>query len=81
MEPMYDVTHVAVGNQLIAVTELLKRKDVVAMVSLCYTTIYNMEKAGKFPARRQVSRGRVAWLRSEVESWINGLAAIPATAN
>lgn len=73
---MSDVTHVAVGNELVAVGELLRRKDVIAMVGLCYTTIYNMEKAGKFPARRKVSRGRVAWLRSEVEEWIRALPAV-----
>lgn len=57
---------------------LMKRQEVVKLVGLCYTTIYNMENAGKFPARRQLAPGRVAWLRSEVEAWINGLAAVPA---
>jgi prophage regulatory protein len=76
MESMSDVTHVAVGNQLIAVTTLLKRKDVLSMVGLCYTTVYNLEKAGKFPSRRHLSPGRVAWLRSEVEDWIRALPAV-----
>jgi predicted DNA-binding transcriptional regulator AlpA len=31
---------------------MMKRKDVVEFTGLCYTTIYNMEKLGKFPARR-----------------------------
>ncbi|HBG04542.1 MAG: hypothetical protein A2075_10315 [Geobacteraceae bacterium GWC2_58_44] len=57
---------------------LMKRQEVVKLVGLCYTTIYNMENAEKFPARRQLAPGRVAWLRSEVEAWINGLAAVPA---
>jgi prophage regulatory protein len=54
----------------------LKRPDVVKLVGLCYTTIYNMEKAGKFPARRRLSPGRVAWLRSEVEEWLRALPAV-----
>jgi len=58
---------------------LMKRKDVVKLVGLCYTTIYNMENAGKFPARRQLAPGRVAWLRSEVEGWINALSSVAAT--
>lgn len=49
---------------------VMKRKDVVALTGLCYTTIYNMEKQGKFPARRQLSPGRVAWMRAEVEDWL-----------
>lgn len=57
---------------------LMKRKDIVKETGLCYTTIYNLEKQGKFPARREVSPGRVAWLRSEVAAWINGLAVLTA---
>lgn len=49
---------------------LMKRKDVVQFTGLCYTTIYNLEKSGMFPARRQLSPGRVAWMRPEVESWL-----------
>jgi prophage regulatory protein len=52
---------------------LMKRKDVIAFTGLCYSTIYNMEKQGKFPARRQLSPGRVAWMRAEVEAWLQGL--------
>lgn len=50
---------------------LLKRRDVVELTGLCYTTVYNLEKSGKFPSRRQLSPGRVAWLRSEVDAWIS----------
>ena len=53
---------------------IMKRQDVTKAVGLCYTTIYNMEKEGKFPARRQLAAGRVGWLRSEVEAWVNSLA-------
>lgn len=59
---------------------MMKRKDVVEATGLCYTTIYNLEKHGKFSARRQLSPGRVAWVRSEVECWINSRAPITATA-
>lgn len=54
----------------------LKRPDIVKLTGLCYTTIYNMEKAGKFPARRRLSPGRVAWVRSEVEEWLSKLPAL-----
>lgn len=49
---------------------LMKRKDVVQVTGLCYTTVYNLEKKGLFPSRRQLSPGRVAWVGKEVRSWI-----------
>jgi prophage regulatory protein len=49
---------------------MLKRKDVVALTGLCYSTVYSLEKVGNFPARRQLSPGRVAWVRTEVERWL-----------
>ena len=52
----------------------MNRKAVVALVGLCYSTIYNLEKNGKFPSRRQISRGRVAWVRSEIMSWAERMA-------
>jgi len=49
---------------------LLKRTEVLALVGLGYTTVWRLERAGSFPARKQLSVGRVGWLRSEVEKWI-----------
>jgi predicted DNA-binding transcriptional regulator AlpA len=53
---------------------MLKRADRSLMdyTGLSYTTIYHMEKRGEFPARRQLSPGRVMWIRSEVEAWLLG---------
>ena len=55
---------------------MLKRSELVKYVGLCYTTIYNLEKRGEFPARRRLCANRVGWLRSEVEEWANNLAAV-----
>lgn len=55
---------------------MMKRKDIVEFTGLCYTTIYNLEKQGQFPARRQLSPGRVAWLRSEVAAWVNSRTSL-----
>jgi len=55
---------------------MMKRKDIVLFTGMCYTTIYNLEKLGKFPARRQLSPGRVAWIRSEIESWLSSRVAL-----
>jgi prophage regulatory protein len=34
------------------------------------TTIWRLERAGKFPQRRQVVGTRVAWMESEVLAWV-----------
>jgi prophage regulatory protein len=49
---------------------MMKRKDVVALTGLCYSTIYNLEKKQAFPSRRQISPGRVVWMRAEVMEWL-----------
>ena len=35
------------------------------------TTVWRLEKAGRFPSRRQISPGSVAWLKDEVDAWIS----------
>lgn len=59
---------------------VLKRSEVVALVGLGFTTIWRLEKRGEFPARRKLSIGRVGWLHSEVQAWINERASILAPA-
>lgn len=51
---------------------MLKRADgsLMAFTGLGYTTIFKLEREGKFPARRKLSPGRVGWLKSEVEVWL-----------
>jgi len=54
---------------------LLYRSDgsLMKFTGLGYTTIYKLETTGNFPARRQVSPNRVAWLTVEVEEWMRNL--------
>ena len=58
---------------------IMNRQDVLKATGLSYTTIYNMEKAGRFPARRHLAASRVGWLRTEVQAWANGLPQVEAT--
>jgi prophage regulatory protein len=58
---------------------IMKRQEVVAATGLCYTSIYNKEKRGEFPARRKLGAGKargVGWIRHEVEAWIDGLQCV-----
>jgi prophage regulatory protein len=57
---------------------MMKRKDVVEATGLCYSTIYNLEKQQKFPARKQLSPGRVAWVKEEVTAWLDKIRNAPA---
>lgn len=59
-------------------SHMMKRSEVVALVGICYTTIYNLEKNGKFPSRRRISHGRVGWLRSEVMTWLDNRVPVRA---
>ena len=46
------------------------RKTLQQKIPLSDVTIWRMEKLGQFPKRRHISPGRVAWLASEVDAWI-----------
>lgn len=50
--------------------EYWRKRQVCHATQLSETTIWRLERAGKFPARRQLSANVVGWLRSEVESWL-----------
>lgn len=47
----------------------LKRQEVEKLVGLSHFTLHNLEKVGKFPKRKQITTGRVAWLYSDVVAW------------
>lgn len=48
----------------------LREPEVRRITGLSRTTRWRLEKAGKFPARRQISDNAVAWFSSEVEAWM-----------
>ena len=54
----------------------LRTADVVSRTGLSRTTIWRMERSGRFPRRRQLGSTAVGWLEKEVEQWIEtrGLA-------
>lgn len=44
--------------------------DLEQRVGLSRTTIWRLEKDGKFPARRMLSPNTVGWDQREVEEWM-----------
>lgn len=59
----------------------LRRPEVESRTGLARTTIYMMERAGKFPNRHTLSPRCVAWLESDVDQWIRERAAAGAGRN
>ncbi|MFM2318724.1 MAG: hypothetical protein RLZZ215_1345 [Pseudomonadota bacterium] len=41
-------------------------------IKLARSTLWNLEKEGKFPLRR-VHGGRVYWVESEIDEWLGNL--------
>ena len=49
---------------------MLRRKELRLIVPLADTTIYEMERCGKFPRRFNLTPRCVVWNLTEVEAWI-----------
>lgn len=50
--------------------KLIFRKQLKEIIPISESTRRRLEIQGKFPARKQISEGRVAWLYDEVLAWI-----------
>lgn len=53
-----------------AAPRFLRFKDVGMMCGLSRTTIWRMQRDGKFPERRRIGPNAVRWLAEDVEDWI-----------
>lgn len=51
--------------------DLILRNERKRLVPLSDTTIWRMERRGEFPSRIAISEKRVAWRRSEIETWLH----------
>ena len=57
-------------NNQTAAQRLIRRKEVQTKTGLGASSIYAMMKQGKFPKAVNISERRVAWIESDVDSWI-----------
>jgi prophage regulatory protein len=61
------------NNQRLAAanpTRLITRRELRTMVPFTPQHILRLEKKGKFPRRVRLGENRVAWLLTEIETWI-----------
>lgn len=49
---------------------LLRLPVVLSLTGLSRTRLYELERAGQFPARRRISARCCAWRADQVSSWI-----------
>jgi prophage regulatory protein len=54
----------------------LRFPEVRDAVKLSRATIFRLERDGNFPARRQLGAKSVAWVRQEIDAWINSREAV-----
>jgi prophage regulatory protein len=52
---------------------ILRKPEVLAIVNVSPTTLWRMEKAGRFPRRISLGPNSAGWLASEVEAWFANL--------
>ncbi len=48
----------------------LREPEVRRITGLSRTTRWRMERLGEFPHKRRISKNAVAWLASEIKSWM-----------
>ena len=62
------------------IPRLVYYPEIKKLTGLSRSTIWKMEKTGRFPRRRLISTNRVAWLESEVHDWIRSRAEVEGAA-
>jgi prophage regulatory protein len=67
--PLRPLPHLSENDDLL---RLVFKPEVLKIVGLSFTTLWEMIGRGEFPMPRDV-RGRTAWLRDEVATWIRNL--------
>jgi len=60
----------------------IRRRELLQIVPLADSTIYDMERRGEFPKRFNLTPRCVVWYLAEVEAWVkarreNGVAKTP----
>lgn len=59
---------------------ILRRRDVCKATGLAYTTIWRLERLGRFPARVKLTATAVGWPADEVDQWCRDRVRVGASA-
>jgi len=51
--------------------KVLRLKDVIQIVGLSRSSIYALKASGNFPNSFMLGKRAVAWLDSEIQSWVD----------
>jgi len=51
---------------------IVRERELLRLTGLSRSTIFRLERMGKFPQRRKIAVNAVGWIYSEVHSWICG---------
>jgi prophage regulatory protein len=49
---------------------IIRKPELHSMVGLSDSTIWRLEKAGKFPGRLNLGGSAVGWIESEITEWL-----------
>jgi prophage regulatory protein len=60
--------------------QFLRREQVIAKLGISKTTLYNLEKAGKFPHHFMVTPRCAVWHADEVDAWMQQRAGVATSA-
>ena len=60
-----------VSKKILETDRLMRMPDVINMTGLPRSTIYLKMKHNEFPQQVRISSRSVAWIESEIQSWIN----------
>jgi prophage regulatory protein len=55
--------------------QIIRKPELLDRIGLSDTTIWRMEKVGKFPKRLQLGGNSVGWFDDEIDDWQNAKAA------
>ena len=55
---------------------IIRKKELCEITGLSYSTIYRLEKLGRFPKRRKLGDWAVGWLGKDVDTWVASQATI-----
>ena len=72
VQPVVPVINVSQRQQTFNSTQdkIVRSKEVQALTGLSRTTLWRLERAGKFPARIALSTSNVGWRLSDIQEWI-----------